>query len=251
MPDKRQHRGAHPEDQRLFAPAAWPRLRAAVDDFSWLLGRDYATNPALKLVGDRYQLAERQRLAVMRCSCSDASREYRRQRQINCEQMAGQTLWIDGYNVLTTIEVALSGAVVLAGRDGCYRDIASMHGTFRKVEETLPAITLIGDLLTSLNVHDCVWYLDSPVSNSGRLKGMILEVGAARNTTQSGGNWQVEVVTNPDPILAKTTSIIATADSVILDQCQQWFNLAREVITQSVSESWLLDLSHGLYEPAE
>ena len=52
-------------------------------------------------------------------------------------------LWIDGYNVLTTIEAALAGAVIIAGRDGCYRDMASMHGSYRKVEETSPAIELI------------------------------------------------------------------------------------------------------------
>ena len=38
MPDKRHHRGPHPADAELFAPAAVPRLRDAVADLSWLLG---------------------------------------------------------------------------------------------------------------------------------------------------------------------------------------------------------------------
>ena len=38
--------------------------------------------------------------------------------------------------MLTTIEAALAGGVILAARDGAYRDMASMHGSYRKVAET-------------------------------------------------------------------------------------------------------------------
>lgn len=238
MPDKRTHRGAHPEDQQLFASAAWPRLREAVADFSWLLTHGYATKSALALVGDRYQLAERQRLAVMRSSCADQSLAYRREHQSCPANLSHQMMLIDGYNVLTTVEVALSGGVVLRGRDDCYRDVASMHGTFRKVEETLPALLLIGEALSALEVQESIWYFDSPVSNSGRLKGLVLQAAQERNW-----NWQVEIVMNPDPVLAQAQQIIATADSVILDSCHAWFNLASEVITRSVVEAQVIDFS--------
>ncbi|MBV9467889.1 MAG: DUF434 domain-containing protein [Abitibacteriaceae bacterium] len=238
MPDKRTHRGAHPEDQKLFAPAAWPRLREAVADFSWLLTHGYATKSVLALVGDRYQLAERQRLAVMRCSCSDQSLKYRREHRSHPKNLTNQTLLLDGYNVLTTVEVALSGGVVLRGRDDCYRDIASMHGTFRKVEETLPALLLIGEALSAFGVQESIWYFDSPVSNSGRLKGLALQIAHERSW-----NWQVEIVMNPDPVLAHAQQIIATADSVILDSCHAWFNLASEVVTRSIVEAQVIDFS--------
>ena len=68
MPDHRTHRGPHPEDAGLFAPAAGPGLRAATADLSWLLSRGYASPSAMKIVGDRYALDARQRMAVMRCS---------------------------------------------------------------------------------------------------------------------------------------------------------------------------------------
>jgi hypothetical protein len=237
MPDKRQHRGPHPQDQRLFAPEQWPLLRSAVADYSWLLSRGYATASALKLVGDRYQLAERQRLAVMRAACAERSLAKRRESEKTPAEIAGQILLIDGYNVLITIEAALSGAVILRGRDGCYRDIASIHGTFRRVEETPPALALLGQALDALHVAECVWYLDSPVSNSGRLKGMLLEAAPSEDL-----RWHVEVVTNPDPILARATEIVATVDSVILDQCRQWFNLARYVIDHYIPTAQVIEL---------
>ena len=72
MPDRRKHRGPHPEDARLFGAKALPLLRAAAADFCWLLGRGYPHDSALKLVGDRYALVARQRTAVSRCCCSEA-----------------------------------------------------------------------------------------------------------------------------------------------------------------------------------
>ena len=59
MPDQRKHRGPHPEDGPLFAPANWPDLRCAVSHLSWLLTRAYAWESALKLVGDRFRLTAR------------------------------------------------------------------------------------------------------------------------------------------------------------------------------------------------
>ena len=139
LPDTRSHRGPHPEDALLFTAATAVVLRVATDDLCWLLSRGYASSGAIKLVGDRYQLAARQRVAVTRVSCSENDRAGRRTRQTGPETLAGRPLLVNGYNVLTTVEAALAGGVILAARDRTYRDVASMHGSFRRVEETRPA----------------------------------------------------------------------------------------------------------------
>ena len=54
---------------------------------------------------------------------------------------------------------------------------------------------------------------------------------------ERGWAWRVECVQNPDEVLATTAEIIVTADSVVLDRCQQWFNLTREVIGQHVPQA--------------
>src|SRR5439155_27369805 len=122
MPDTRSHRGAHPEDAKLFAPAMHAKLREAAGDYSWLLSRGYAEPSALKIVGDRHSLEARQRMAVQRSSCTDAARMSRLAKCVGPDHLQGQTLLIDGYNVLTTIETALAGGVVLISRDGAMRD---------------------------------------------------------------------------------------------------------------------------------
>lgn len=238
MTDQRRHRGPHPQDPILFAASRLPALREAVADFSWLLGRGYAPKSALALVGDRFQLPERARMAVLRASASDFDAQARRSRQAEPQVLAGQTLALDGFNVLTTIEVALSGGLLIVGRDRCLRDIASMHGTFRNVEETIPAAQLIGRFLQEHQVQQSVWLFDAPVSNSGRLKQMLLEVAR-----ENSWPWQIEIVMNPDPVLAASPAIVASADSIILDQCARWVNLAREVVERDVEAVWMVDLA--------
>jgi hypothetical protein len=240
LPDKRSHRGPHPEDAALFAPALMPLLVEATADLSWLLTRGYSGVGALKLVGDRYQLSARQRTAVARSACSDQDLARRRAHQVGVEELRGRPLWIDGYNVLTTVEAALAGGILLAARDGALRDMASMHGSYRKVVETRPALELLGETAVFLGVSACVWYLDRPVSNSGRLKTIMAALAAER-----GWNWSIELVPNPDAVLSHSDEIVATADSVILDRCRSWFNFGRETVARRVPQARIIDLCPG------
>jgi hypothetical protein len=237
LSDTRTHRGPDPRDALAFDPSAWPALREAVADLCWLLSRGYAPTSALKLVGDRWSLFERQRAAVMRCACPDAALARRNRHQVPLAEVRDRPLLLDGFNVLTTIEAALGGAVVLRGRDGTYRDLAGIHGTYRKVEETRPALALLGEFLATLGAGPSCWYLDRPVSNSGRLQALILEAAAER-----GWDWRVELVFNPDFLLGVTSETVATADSAILNRCDRWVNLARAAIDHAVPSARIIDL---------
>jgi hypothetical protein len=238
MPDKRRHRGPHPEDEQLFAVELACELREATRDLSWLLTKGYAGASSLKLVGDRYRLNARQRLAVSRCACADQSAARRQRHRVSAQELDQRELWIDGYNVLTSVEAALSGGVILHARDGSYRDMASMHGSYRKVEETIPAIHLLGELLAEWNVSGCRWVLDEPVSNSGRLKSLLQELG-----NQRGWNWTAELAHDPDALLIRSDQIVASADSQVLDRAERWFNLVRSAVEARIGDAWIIDLS--------
>ncbi len=238
MPDTRKHRGLDPADDELFGPETLSGLRQATGDLCWLLSRGYALKSAVELVGNRYSLAARQRMAVARSACSDLARHGRACREVMPSGLRGQEIWIDGLNVLTGLEVALSGGIVLVGCDGCCRDIAGVHRHYRKVEETLPALRLLGACLAQWGVRKCQWWLDKPVSNSGRLKTFLLSLAH-----ESGWDWEAELVFSPDAVLAKTGHVVATSDSVILDRCQRWLNLVRAIVRKSLPQTRLVDLS--------
>jgi hypothetical protein len=238
MPDSRTHRGQHPQDAKLFGAKALESLRSAVVDMSLLLSKGYAQTSTLKLVGDKFNLTQRQRLAVMRSVCSDEQVAVRQNKRVEVAQLAAQPLVIDGYNLLITVEAAMSGGFVFIGRDGCFRDLAGIHGTYRKVSETIPAIELIGRFLERAGISNVLWLLDSPVSNSGRLKTLMNELAR-----ENEWPWTVELVVSPDAVLVKAEQIIATSDSVVLDKCGRWINLARSIIESDLPKAKLVDMS--------
>jgi hypothetical protein len=236
--DQRDHRGPDPRDAEAFGPLNRRALRAAVADLSWLLGRNYSSVSALKLVGDRWSLTARQRQAVRRAACSDDARARRLARRIASDNVAGKELVIDGFNVLTTIEAALGGAVVIVCRDTTCRDIAGIHGGYRRVAETEPALEQLIAVLTKLSVAKCRWLFDRPVSNSGRIRSLVVQTAVERSL-----DWSVDLVDNPDPILSSSADIVATADSAILDGGPQWINLARFTIEMTCPEAMVVDLA--------
>ncbi len=233
-----QHRGPGPKDERLFGAEHLPALRAAARDLCWLLDRGYAARSALELVGNRYNLTRRQRMAVARYACSRTEMEQRRRREVGPEQLRGEELWLDGFNVLTVLESALAGGIVIPGRDGCCRDIAGIHRRYRKMQETAPALRLIGETARQWGVTRCRWWLDRPVSNSGRLRALILDLAAAH-----GWDMDAELSFCPDRVLAESDHVIATADGVVLERCRRWVNLAGWIIAQHLPRARLLDLS--------
>ncbi|MBM4063610.1 MAG: DUF434 domain-containing protein [Planctomycetes bacterium] len=235
MPDRRRHRGPHPGDLERFAAAQLPALRLACADLGWLAARGYPPKAALQLVGDRFALDLRQRQAVARASAAPEVAAARKHRELPLGPLP--ELWIDGFNVLTTVEAALAGGVVLGCADGCRRDLASLHGTWREVLETCPAAALVGERLAAAGVAQVVFWLDAPVGNSGRLAKALRELAGAR-----GLPWRVETVPSPDRVLVDAPVPVATADSAVLDRSARWVNLARAVVV-AVPGAWLVDLA--------
>lgn len=237
MPDRRSARGPHPKDLACFAEEGVPALRRAVADLCWLHTRGYPPKAALKLVGDRYALRDRQRRALQRCAAGDEECERRNRSRIEPEELAGRDVVVDGYNVLLTLEAALSGGVLLLARDGALRDLAAMSAHYRRVHTTRPAIDLLADFFERHRPSSVRWLLDRPVSNSGRLRRLIEEQVEGREP-----GWTVELADQTDRRLIESPAIVATADSAVLDRCAAWVNLARHVVETRILDAWIVDL---------
>lgn len=206
-------------------------------DHSYLLTKGYGANATLELVGNRYRLNKRQRKAVLGMSASDQEVALRQKKALTTDELKGQTVHIDGFNLLILLESALSGAIIFQGRDGLYRDISSVHGSYKRVIKTEEAIRLIATALRELEVGPVQWLLDSPVSNSGRLKTFLLEWG-----NDLGMDWSVELVYNPDKELASTDAVVISSDSWILNECNRWYNLGRRLIDRHVPDAKMIKL---------
>jgi len=241
---EQRHRGMHLNDQALFSGEPLLRLRDAVYEFCWLLNRGYARHSVMQLVGDHHQLVKRQRLAISRAACSNTSRELRKTTCLPIEQIKDRQLVIDGFNLIISVETAMAGGLLLRCCDGCIRDIAGIHGTYRLVHETRQAIELIGNVLQAFSPASVLWLFDKPVSNSGWLAEMVRDIATVHHW-----NWQAELIDNPDQVIRNSGKVAITSDSAILDGGVQWVNLGAYLTTNHFHESWLIDFADVLNEP--
>jgi len=154
------------------------------------------------------------------------------------DQLRGQPVVIDGFNLMITLEAALGGGPLFVGADGCVRDLSSVHGSYRSVEETDRAITMIGEALQDLDVASVLWLLDRPVSNSGRLASRIKDLADLRDWP-----WQVDVVFNPDSAIIASPAVAVTSDSSILDHVEKWADLKSYLLAHQIPDAWVIDLS--------
>lgn len=209
------------------------KLKKASEECLYLLDHDYKIKNATIFVGNHYLLSERQRLSIARslCKTEDVTN---RKNKIN-KNTKGITVNIDGFNAIIPLETALSGSLILECMDGSIRDLADLKGTYQIIEKTELAVNLIIRKLKELNIEKANIYLDKPISNSGRLKSLIMDI-AKKNKF----NVNVELIDHVDQFLYEKENVI-TGDSVILNKCVSWINLYKMIIDE-IDYVWKIKL---------
>jgi hypothetical protein len=178
--------------------------------------------------------SERQRLALARTVSPEEQIASRLSRKV--KNIEGETIYIDGFNVIIGLEIAFSESMLFTCMDGTIRDLAGLRGTYRLIPETDLAVKALLKTLEKLKVGKAVIYLDKPVSNSGRLKQKINEYAEDVDI-----EVEVEIEDAVDYIL-KQKPLIASGDAIILDACDKWFNLVRYVIEENIGEYPYIDI---------
>ncbi len=229
-------RGYSSNDKKEFGGESLDKLFQAGQDLQYLLNQGYNIKGASIFVGNHYLLSERQRLALVRAVSSKKSIKMRESKEVKIIPH-GSVVNIDGFNTIITLEVALSDSLLLKCMDGTIRDLAALRGTYRLIDKTDIAIILIGKILENNKVDKAVFYLDAPVSNSGRLRQRITEL-----LNQFNFKVQVEVINDVDVALEKFDNVI-TSDAIILDKCVSWINLNAKIIEEINKDYPYIDFS--------
>ena len=218
-------RGYVPEDERNFSPEAVEKMKIASHHILYLINEGYDLKQATVFVGNHFQLSERQRLAIMRSVASDRDLTTRKNKQLSLSELNGTEVWIDGFNIVITLEVLLSDSLLFTCMDGTIRDLAALRGTYRLIPETAEAVRLILDILQEASVGKVNILLDEPVSNSGRLKSLIAETAESEYCL----DLDIRILRDVDRTLYGKEGVI-TSDSIILDHCTSWINLTPECL---------------------
>ena len=106
--------------------------------------------------------------------------------------------------------------------DGTIRDLAGLRGTYRIIPETEAAVRMMLKVLQIMKIRSSTILLDEPISNSGRLKALISDIGKSYPF-----NLYTQIQKDVDRTLYGKENVI-TSDSIILDHCVSWVNLTAE-----------------------
>ena len=227
-------RGYQKEDIHEFKGEEKAKLEKAAYELYFLLNQGYPIKQTATFIGNHYMFSERQRLALVRTISSYEDCNSRFSKLITKFNDVS-TVHIDGFNTIITLEVALSGSPVFRSLDGTIRDLAGLRGNYRIIDKTEQAIHLIYQWLVSKEIHEAFFYIDSPVSNSGRLANMVKEMASMYEL-----QVQTYVIPDVDITLEKKANVI-TSDAIILNKCISWVNMNQEII-EKINEVWEVSL---------
>jgi len=231
MSEKNAKRGYVPEDDKNFSQEAILTLQKASRHVRYLINEGYDLKQASTFVGNHFQLSERQRLFVVRSVATDDQIICRRRKQISLSDLSGKDVMIDGFNTIITLEVMLCEGILFECMDGTIRDLAALRGTYRIIPETEDAIRSMFEILQTADIRKSIILLDEPVSNSGRLKSLIADVGEEYSFEPD-----IRIIRDVDRFLYNKENVITT-DSIILDHCISWINLVSECMKESGNKS--------------
>ena len=201
------------------------RLVEAGADFLYLLERGYDRRVALDLVTGRWGLSKLERLALYRSVFDSTTSTARRRKLV---RRVPERLAVDGFNVLSTVQAALIGDVLVEATDGFIRDLSA---TVRKVRVTpilVTALSLTLLYLAKASPQEVLIVFDAQVSRSGEL------AGAARGLMASLSlNGSALTSRRADAYLSSLSPsyVIATSDSVVVDRALRVMDLGGKVAT--------------------
>lgn len=203
-------------------------LKDAAYDLRFLLDRGYSKKQALEFVSTRYSLSKKWRLLLYRCIFSKKECKMHKQKRVNVQKILGKRVYVDGYNVLITVESLLLKDPIYLCDDGFVRDIRCIFGKYKFSEITGQALELIIKELSKLAPSEIFFFYDKPVSYSGELCKM------TRNLLEKHFNFgSAETINNVDTSLVRFKEhIICTSDVFIIDNVDFVFDLPAYIAKQ-------------------
>ncbi|MHA1596138.1 MAG: DUF434 domain-containing protein [Candidatus Asgardarchaeia archaeon] len=196
------------------------KLKLAAEDLIYLMSRGYNKSSALKFISDHYNFGKISRYILARGIYPyDYVREVSK-KTLNVDSLKDEEVFIDGYNVLITVEAATLGLPLFIGNDGIVRDVRCVFGKYRISERTRNSLSIIVSFLKEREVSSAHFLYDSQVSKSGILSSMTGEV--MRGFHLEGSSKAIKDV---DRFLRRCEGVVCTSDSGIIKYLRKVFDL--------------------------
>lgn len=176
------------------------------------MDRGYPKESAIRFVSDHHRLPQEKRFVLTRVVVASDTAKARKDKIQPMEGLHGKALFVDGYNVLISVESLLGGKPTYLCNDGFLRDVQGIFRSYRPSELTAPALNAIFDLLASMHPEVTEVLLDQQISMSGRLAVLI-----RRSIAEHDVPGMVRTAKDVDRQLKRSEGLIATGDGNIID----------------------------------
>jgi len=203
------------------------KFELALDQYRYLREKGYPEKASLKLVGDKHRLSRIERNTLFRGVIPDVIAEGRKRKLLAPASLEGQSLGIDWYNVLITVESFLRGFPLFISDDGIIRDSSATHGSYRRTSLTDRALDAIQDALRALAPGSMDAFLDSPIAFSG-----LMADETRKRLALLSIPFRVTLEHTADYPLKSYRGVVASSDSVILDCAEHVVDLPRFVVEE-------------------
>jgi hypothetical protein len=148
----------------------------------------------------------------------------RKAKALALEALRERVVFVDGYNVLITVESLLAGYPIYQCDDGFLRDTRGVYGSYKSSKFTISAIFAILDILTLAIPSRVEVLLDRQMSRSGELAEQIRCMMAKR-----GLPGDARTAHDVDHSLKTAMAIVATSDGYVIDAASCVVDLPSEM----------------------
>jgi len=214
-------------------------LKYAVEDFFFLLNRGYNRSSSLDLVTARYRLSRLERLLLYRAVFSRTVSLDRRRKTLSSKKIINEKILVDGFNVLSTIQSALLGDVLVRGTDNIIRDMSAYVRKIKVSNFLIMSLFISLFFISRFFPKYVIYVFDSQVSRSLlmlRILSCFSKKASFRVSGKLAKNADKYIVIHADEF------IVASSDSVIVDRVNRVFDMGGE-IAEIISIETIIDLS--------
>lgn len=199
----------------------------ATKDLRYLLSRGYNRGGAVRFVGDKYGIASKERHVLMRAIYDEAEAENRGKKITKVDNIRGEIVSIDGYNLLITVESMLANKLLIECDDHVTRDISAVFGKYKITARTARALQMILKNLKEHEPKEVHFFYDKQVSKSGELayltRRMIEEFKLEGTATTAA---------RTDTATLRSGGVVVSSDSVVIQKGKRIVDLAGELARQ-------------------
>jgi len=198
----------------------------AAADMKYLLNRGYNRNTSLNLVVNRYHLDPNERNILRRYVFSEHEIRAHKSKLITPDKIKGNTLVVDGFNVLITVESINENKNLVLGMDSILRDSSGVFSNYRFDSKTKKALKQITDFLKKHNPGKVLFIFDSQISKSGQLAAYV-----RKKLDEAGVSGDAKTSKNADQQIININEITASSDSHIIESVDEIVDIPGHINT--------------------